>query len=68
MVSDSANPCDVILKLTLVVPHVASGLISLGQNSHVHSVFLREKTFSDRFVRRGNGSRMCGSSQATYQV
>lgn len=57
-----------ILRLTLIVPHVASGSTSLGPNSHVHSGFLPQKTFSNRFVPRGNGSRMYGSTQASYQV
>ena len=57
-----------IVKLTLIVLHAASGSISLGPNFPGHSDFPLRKTYSNRSVPRGNGSRMCGSSQANCPV
>lgn len=55
-------------KLTLIVAHATSGSVSLRPSFRGHFDFLLRKTFLDRSVPRGSGSRMCGSSQANHQV
>lgn len=52
----------------LIVPDAASGLISLGPDFRGHFDFLLRKTYLNKFVPRGSGSRMYGSSQANFLV
>ena len=57
-----------ILSLTSIVPHAASGSIFPGPSFHGRSDFLPLKTSLNRFVPRGSGLRMCGSSQVNSQA